>query len=138
MKNDISHMLEKAGFCGGAAVLCGIPFFGLMQSSWQIPYTNTTIPLEILTFSLGTANSFVADGVHQFFNQVVPLGKKTADKASLLTNAAVAGASFYALLHLGGMNVPRQVGLLSSFCIGAGAEVIGSGTYEYLQNNISF
>ena len=71
-------------------------------------------------------------------NQVVPLGKKTADKTSLITNAAVAGGSFFALLHIGGMSVPYQLGFLSSVAAGAGGEIIGSGVYEHLANNLYF
>ena len=136
MKSDISHMLEKAGFCGVATMLCGVPFFGFNEMGWNIPYTNSQVPLELLTFSVGTLNSFVADGVHKFFNQVVPLGKKTADRTSLITNAAVAGASFFALLHLGGLNVPYQIQLSRALAIGAGGEIVGAGVYEYLTNNL--
>ena len=136
MKSDISHMLEKAGFCGAATMLCAGGFFGFGNTGWNIPYTNTEVPIELLTFSVGTVNSFVADGVHKFFNQVVPLGKKTADKTSMITNAAVAGASFFALLHLGGLSVPYQVQLSRALAIGAGGEIVGSGVYEYLANNL--
>ena len=138
MKSDISHMLEKAGLCGAATMLVGIPFFGFNKLGWQIPYTNTEVPLELLTFTAGTLNSFVADGVHKFFNKVVPLGKKTADKTSLITNAAVSGVSLFALMHLGGTQVPYQLGALSTFVVGAGAEVVGSATYEYLSDNLYF
>ena len=138
MKSDISHMLEKAGVCGAATVLCGVPFFGFGSLGWNIPYTNTEVPLELLTFAAGTANSLVADGVHKFFNQVVPLGKKTADRTSLITNAAISGVSLFALLHLGGVAVPYQLGALTTFGVGAGAEILGSAAYEYLANNLYF
>ena len=138
MKSDVSHMLEKAGMNGAATLLCSLPFFGFGNYSWQIPYTTMSVPLEILTFTAGTANSFVADGFHKFFHSVVPLGKKTADKSTLLSNAAFSGLGFIALLHLGGVQVPYQLGLLTSFGIGAGSEIIGASMYEYLQNNLSF
>lgn len=138
MKSDVSHMLEKAGFCGVATLVCGLPLFGFGNYVWNIPYTNTSVPVELLTFSAGTANSFVADGVHKFFNKVVPLGKKTADRTSLITNAAVSGITLLALLHLGGREVPYQFGMLRSFAVGAGAEILGSASYEYLANNLYF
>ena len=138
MKSDVSHMLEKAGACGVATLVCSLPFFGFGNYSWQIPYTNTSVPLELLTFTAGTANSFVADGFHKFFHSVVPLGKKTADKTTLLSNAAFSGIGFIALLHLGGIQIPYQLGLINSFAIGAGSELVGSAVYEYLQNNLSF
>ena len=96
------------------------------------------MPLELLTFTAGTANSFVADGFHKFFHDVVPLGKKSADKKTLISNAVFSGLGFIALLHLGGIQVPYQLGLPTSFVIGAGSELVGEATYEYLQNNLSF
>ena len=129
-------MLEKAGLCGFASACIGAAFFGFGQSSWVVPGTNMDVPLELLTFTVGTANSFVADGIHTVINKVVPLGKKTQDKTALITNAVVSGASFFALLHLGGSNVPYQYTLLKAFLTGAGGELIGSASYEYLLNNL--
>ena len=138
MKSEISHMLEKAGFCGAATMFVAIPFFGLGAAGWNIPYTQIEVPLELLTFSVGTLNSFVADGIHTVINRVVPLGKKSSDMTSLITNAAVAGCTFYALLHLGGLSVPPQFTLLKAFAVGSMGEVVGSGVYEYLSNNLYF
>ena len=138
MKSEISHMLEKAGFCGAVTMFCAIPFFGLAGTAWNIPYTRIEVPLELLTFSVGTLNSFVADGIHTVINRVVPLGKKSSDMTSVITNAAVAGCSFYMLLHLGGTNIPTQFTMLKAFTVGSLGEVVGSGVYEYLSNNLYF
>ena len=40
-------MLEKAGVCGLATLICGVPFFGFGGYGWQIPYTNTSVPIEL-------------------------------------------------------------------------------------------
>lgn len=138
MKSEISHMLEKAGFCAAATMLAAVPFFGLGATAWNIPYTQLEVPMELLTFSVGAANSLVADKIHTTINGVVPLGKKTADRTSLITNAAVAGCSFFLLLHFGGTNVPYQFTPLRAFAVGSLGEVIGAGTYEYLSNNLYF
>jgi hypothetical protein len=131
-------MLEKAGFCGITALISGIPWLGLGSAGWVVPMTSLTIPVEFLTFGMGTANSFIADGVHMFLNKGVPLGKKTADRTALISNAVVAGLSMFTILHLAGANVPQQVGFFPSFIIGSVSEVVGSASYEYLANNLYF
>ena len=136
MKNNISHMLEKSGLCGAATMAIGVAFYGLGQAQWSIPGTAAAVPIEFLTFGIGALNSAVADGIHTFLNKAVPLGKKTADRSALITNAIVSGASFFALLHLGGANVPYQYTLMKAFVTGAGGELIGSAAYEYLLNNL--
>lgn len=136
MKNNISHMLEKAGICGVATMGIGIGFLGLGQTSWLIPGTATSVPVEFLTLGVGAVNSVVADGIHKFVNEHIPLGKKTSDKVSFFTNAAISGASFFALLHLAGSNVPYQYTFLRAFATGGLGEIVGSASYEYLVNNL--
>ena len=136
MKNNISHMLEKAGLTGLATLGMGCVFFGCGETSWLIPGTNTTIPVECLTFGVGTINSFIADGIHTFLNKATPLGKKTSDRISLASNAIISGVSFFALLHLAGTNVPYQFTPIRAFATGAVGELAGSASYEYLVNNL--
>ena len=136
MKNNISHMLEKSGLTGLVTMGVGCGFFGCGESRWMIPGTSTTVPLEVLTFTVGVANSFVADGIHMFLNKAIPLGKKTADKTALITNAVIAGVSFFGLLHLTGYEVPYQFTPIRAFVTGALGEVGGTAGYEYLLNNM--
>lgn len=136
MKNNISHMLEKAGICGAATMGIGMGFLGFGQTRWSVPGTSMIIPVEFLTLTVGAINSVVADGIHTFINKHIPLGKKTSDKVSFFTNAAIAGGSFFALLHLAGSNVPYQYTFLRAFATGALGEVVGAASYEYLVNNL--
>ena len=136
MKNNISHMLEKAGLTGLATMGIGCAFFGCGQATWLVPGTNTSVPIELLTFSVGTLNSFVADGIHTFLNKATPLGKKTSDRISLVSNAVISGVSFFGLLHLAGYDVPYQYTPLRAFATGAVGELAGSAGYEYLVNNL--
>ena len=139
MKNNVSHMLEKAGFTGLATMGMGCVFFGFNKARWLLPGTvSTTIPLEFLTFGVGLANSFVADGIHLFLHKATPLGKKTSDRISLVSNAVISGVSFFGLLHLAGMNVPYQFTPIRAFATGAVGELAGTASYEYLANSLHF
>ena len=80
MKNNISHMLEKAGLCGVSALLVGSCFLGFGKTKWEMPYTGLQIPVEFFTFGIGTANSFATDAISLFFHEAVPLGKKSSDR----------------------------------------------------------
>ena len=129
-------MLEKAGITGIATMGLGVCFFGFGRARWAIPGTATTIPLEFLTLGLGVANSFVADGLHQFINKAVPLGKKTSDRVSVVSNAVISGITFFGLLHLGGAQVPYDFTPMRAFITGSVGELAGSAGYEYLLNNM--
>lgn len=137
MKQDIQHMLEKAGITGVTSAAIGVGLLGT-NNYYQIPGTNTTVPLPLITCVVGMANSFVTDGIHTLINEHVPLGKKTKDRASLGINAAVSGLSFFVLLHLAGSDVPYQYNMINAFLTGALGEVSGSASYEYLVDNLYF
>ena len=136
MKNNISHMLEKSGICGVATIGVGIGFLGFGQSTWILPIVNIDVPVEFLTLTIGALNSVVTDGIHTFLHKAIPLGKKTADRTALITNSVVSGLSFFALLHLGGSNVPYQYTLMRAFATGALGELVDTSGYEYLVNNL--
>ena len=134
MKSSMSHMLEKAGLCGLATGVFGTYFFGL-DAMYNFQYMNLSVPLLAITLPLGFANSFIADGVHSFIHQHIPLGKKTQDKTAFITNAVIAGTTFTALMALS-TNMSSAFGMGGGFIAGAFSEVVGSATYEYLVNNL--
>ena len=135
MKQNISHMLEKAGITGLATSAISIGLIGA-SVSYQIPGSNMRIPLPILTAALGAANSFATDGIHLLLNKTIPLGKKTADRYAFFINAGVSGATFFALLYLIGSDIPYQYNPLNAFLTGSLGEMAGSAGYEYLLNNL--
>jgi hypothetical protein len=135
MKNNISHMLEKAGLCGVATGFMGASFFGI-DAYYAPPLLGMRVPLLLFTIPLGAANSFIADGIHTFVNQHIPLGKKTADKTAFITNAVVSGGSLVALMSIIDPNLMKSFSLLNAFLTGSVGEIVGSATYEYLLNNM--
>ena len=135
MKSDIVHMLQKSAITGAATALAGVALTG-SNNYYQFPGLKTAVPLPLITGLLGVANSFVTDGVHKVIHEYIPLGKKTSDITAFSVNAAISGASFFALLHLAGTEIPYTFNPLNAVLAGALGEVGGAATYEYLSNNL--
>ena len=128
-------MLEKSGFVGAATGIMGGLLFGF-DSYYTMPIVNTRLPLLYFTIPLGVANSFVADGMHTFINKHIPLGKKSADQTTFLLNAGISGASLIALMGIIDPTLLNSFNLLPAFLVGAIGEIVGTGTYEYLAENM--
>lgn len=132
-KNDVNHVIEKAGL---TAVTTGIvasqmfPNGQYVLPSWMSS-AETKIPLPIVACGIGALNSLVVDGLHLTVNKGIPLPKKASELTTFGMSVGASALSMYLLLKMSDVNI----GLMNSAITGALGEVAGGVGFYYLKEN---
>ena len=127
--------VEKAGLNGIAAGALTLPIFG-NKAQVFVPFANSEVPLSAMAFAMGACGSLAGDVVHKFINEEVDISEKWKDRTSLIAGVAINAGLFYSALCMFDSKVCEDFGALTALCVGGGAELIGSGTYSYLKENL--
>ena len=127
--------VEKAGING---VICGaltVPFFGT-GTVLNAPFTNSTMPLWLYAFLIGTVSSGIGDLAHLAMNEDTQISEKWNNRSTLLISAGVNTALFFGSMCLLSPRVCRDIGILRTIAIAGGGELLGSALYSYLKENL--
>ena len=127
--------VEKAGLNGITAGALTLPIFGT-QATVFVPMANSNVPLSALAFAIGAGGSIVGDILHKFINEEVDISEKWKDRTSLIAGVAINAGLFYGALCYFDPEVCKDFGTMTALCIGGGAELVGTGTYSYLKENL--
>lgn len=127
--------VEKAGINGIVSGAASVALFG-SRAQVVAPMTNMTMPLYALLFLGGVASSFVADGLHLFMKEEIPISKKSNDRTSLVTGLAVNAVVLAGLLHCADSSIAADFGRLNALGVGALSEFVGASSYTYLKEKM--
>ena len=126
--------IEKAGINGIVAGAASVALFG-SRATVVAPMTNMTMPLYALLFLGGVTSSFVADGVHIFMKEEIPISKKANDRTSLVTGLGINAVVLAGLLYCADQSIANDFGKLNALGVGALSEFVGSSAYTYLKES---
>ena len=129
------ELVEKAGINGIISAAAAAAFFGT-DARVVAPMTSMTMPLYVLIFIGGMASSVVTDGLHLSLKDVIPISKKSNDRASVITGMAVNAIAFAGLLHLTSPAIARDFGRVMALAVGAGTEFAAASSYTYLKEKM--
>ena len=127
--------VEKAGING---ILCGaltVPLFGT-GAVLNAPFTNSTMPLWLYAFLIGSVSSGVGDVAHLAMKQDVAISEKWNNRSTLLISAGLNAALFYGSMYVFTPQVANDIGIVKSLIIAGGGELMGSALYSYLKENL--
>jgi hypothetical protein len=127
--------VEKAGINGVIAGVASVALFG-SRATVIAPMTSMTMPLYCLIFLGGAASSLVADGVHMFMKDEIPVSKKANDRTSLVAGLAINAIVFAGLLQFSDNNIAADFGRMNALAVGAASEFFGSSAYTYLKEKM--
>ena len=128
------ELVEKAGINGLVSGASSAVLFGV-NSRVIAPYTNMTMPLYALIFCGGVISSLVADGVHVFMKEEIPVSSKANDRSSVVAGMAINAIIFAGLLQLADPSIAQDFGRISALAVGAGAEFVSASSYTYLKDS---
>ena len=133
-KNDVNHVLEKAGLTAVTTGLVASQIFP--DASYVLPEmlsseSLSSIPLPIVAGGIGALNSALCDGLHLTLNKGIPLPKKAQEYTTFAMSVGTSALTMYLLLRMGNINV----GLVNSALIGSIGEVVGGAGFYYLKEN---
>ena len=129
------EILEKAGINGIVSAAASVAMFGT-DAKVVAPMTSMTMPLYCLIFLGGIGSSFVADGLHVFLKDAIPISKKANDRTSVIASMAVNAIVFAGLLQVTDPAIARDFGRFTALAVGAGSEFVAASSYTYLKENM--
>lgn len=127
--------IEKAGLNGLAAGAVTLTYF-TPKAKVFMPWANSNVPLSAVAFGVGATGSLIGDLIHKYVIDDVDISEKWKHRTSLVTGLALNGGLFTGLLFLYDKSVCNDFGFGQAFGVGALAELAGSGSYNYLKENM--
>ena len=94
------------------------------------------IPLYAFSFGAGVLGNLVGDMLHDNITPNLSNDRKIEDKISLAISCLANGFTFYSLIHFANGEASRDYGLRNSLITGAIAELVASGLYYVLKNQL--
>lgn len=127
--------IEKAGING---IVCGAGASALFGTgaSLQAPFTNSSMPMWLFSFLLGSASSLVGDVAHLSMKPDVAISEKWNNRTTLLVSAGVNAGLFYCAMSMLTPGVARDVGMIRTLALAGGSELVGSALYSYAKENL--
>lgn len=127
--------IQKAGLNGITSGLATTAWFG-SGARVYLGLANSEVPLYLLAFSAGATGSIMGDIAHSFIFDDVDISEKWKHRTSLITGITINAGLFVGLLCFYDKKVCDDFGWMLGAGVGGLSELVGSGVYSNLKENL--